>query len=383
MRPETVVAVVIAIATIVVLTTTPTRESIFGIGAGIKTGIKTGLSEIFSDFVKTSGIAAKQADTLKTAFKNAELAGDLPKMQQLLNDAKNASTTGNAESVKHLSRLQNSIDEIGGGTVQAAGEAAAKASKLARVKELLSAARNSKATTKQLESRGRAILNTMPAFKALDELAKGSSATAAQKRTWQEALRTLDISQLSIMYGFVKNPELKEITKRAFATKALDVDIVRSANAVRQTPANFLQGATRAGNTLAESADNMPTNAADIARLDATRDVIETPSVLQSLKKYEKWGLIMGGLGIVSTVVATVVSLLVKPPYWNDPGVLAGTDGATPGQQPWVDFVNWVNENPAAVTMSSCMSCICCCCCCLLIVAMMGGGRKANNNFTM
>lgn len=374
MRPAVIVGVLIAIAVIVlIMETTPTREAIPGIGA-----VTTGLADAFSTAMKAANVPANQAKALSKAFKNAESLGDTAKMNDLIAQARAAAKTDSAVA-DQFSRLQNTMDGIGGvGPQRAAPEV-----KVARGTQIIKSLFASQKTQKQLKSRAKAILDGTEAFTEYKSLANAASASDAQKTGWTKALDSLGVSELSIMYGYVKNPALKEITQNTFSARVLNLDTAaRSGNAVNQTPGQTAQAAGQAQTEVARVADAPPTDPVSIARVNATAEALAEPSVLQALKKYEKWGLIVGGLGIVSGVVASVVSILVKPPYWNDNAVLDGTGGAKPGtEQSAVNFINWVNENPAAVTSSSCMSCICCCCCCcLLLIMAMSGGKKSGNN---
>lgn len=374
MRPAVIVGVLIAIAVIVlIMETTPTREAIPGIGS-----ITTGLADAFLKAMKAGNVPASQAKTWSNAFKEAESLGDTAKMNDLIAQAKAAAKTDPAVP-DQLSSLQKTMADIGGGV--GASQGAATASKVARGTQIIKSLFASQKTQKQLKSRAKAILEGTGAFTDYKTLANAASASVAQKRGWQNALDSLGDSELSIMYGYVKNPALKEITQNTFSARVLNLDTASPVNAVNQTPRQTAQAAGQAQNEVARVADAPPADPVIIARTNATVEALSEPSVLQALKKYEKWGLIVGGLGIVSGVVASVVSILVKPPYWNDSAVLDGTGGAKPGtEQSAVNFINWVNENPAAVTSSSCMSCICCCCCCLLLIMAMSGGKKSGNN---
>lgn len=238
-------------------------------------------------------------------------------------------------------------------------------------------ARKVQSNTKQLRTSYTNWLKTTP-----DDIQKilnspDNLVTRDQRKRIGAFLKDRTQAELSKISAFAKNPYAKDLSATLFA-KNVGIDIKRPSNAVKLSPGEYVKAVRNLEATQLRNAENgVPANA---------NEALENAfyiNILQNLTKDQKIGYAIGAFGIVAAVVGTVVGIVVKPPYWNDPGVLDGTGGATPGQQPFVDFINWSNENPAAITMSSCMSCICCCCCCVLLILAMSGGGKKNNNFTL
>ncbi len=382
MRRSVVVAVVAILAVVLVILNLTHREPIPIPGA-------TAIAKMFDNFVVSGAVDSKVAKTLTTAFKQAEAAGDVPKMQKILDDATSAAKVSNAESTAHLKNLRNYIDELNGGrAVQPAGAIAyTTPGKVARGIELIKSKIGQTAIQKQLKVTSNQILQTAgdaDTVKKFKDLSQTKTALDdATDREWKQFLLKIDVRQLSILSATVKNPDMLKEVNTKFSTRMLNMDSARAANSIRQPPQSLVRSFREAQGEVGRVADEgVPDSIDEIARLNATANVVNPESEFAKvMKKYEKWGIALSVVGVAGGVIGTVVSLLVKPPYWNDPGVQAGTGGATPGQQPAVNFINWLNENPAAFTMSSCMSCLCCCCCCVvLILALAGGGKKGGNN---
>jgi hypothetical protein len=176
----------------------------------------------------------------------------------------------------------------------------------------------------------------------------------------------------------IQNPNAKlYVIKKEGAKRGYQIQ--KNPRAVNQSRVKQQQAVAKTQNEFLNAPDATP---AEVVNKNSIAELLK--SGFKNMNRNERIGWSIAGFSVVAAVVGTVVGILVKPPYWNDDAVLDGSSpGATPGQQPAVDFINWVNENPAVVTMSSCMSCICCCCCCCLLIIMMTSGGKKNNNFTL
>ena len=333
--------------------------------AGVSAAAAKQLTDAFTDLLKVTPRDTKVAATLKTGFKTAAEGGDAATLNKLLNDVVDKADSIGAASTTHLKNLREQITKLAPPPTLANLDAAIQANE-----KLL----KTPAVRKELGRQLGIIVEKVddPGLKAfIKNPAKGASADVLKKL--DDWARTASDADRHVMYLHIKNPVAKKNIIASVAAKK-GIQIEKTRKAVNNTPKKQQDAIVRVQQEVIENVGNTVPEVVEKAVMG---------DVLKTLSRNERIGWAFAGFGIVAGVVGTIVAILVKPPYWNDTAVMDGTGGATPGQQPGVDFINWLNENPTAFTMSSCMSCLCCCCCCVvMIMALAGGGTKGGNDLS-
>lgn len=310
--------------------------------------------------LKTLGNNADQADQASNlALKNENLL----KMQQILKE--NPAAVNGSEQLKQLQKNLNA--EIQGTSIVVDENILGT-----QLKDLF---KNQKFLgisfrQKNFDDFSKSLDNLIKKDNNVRTLIQKTIPVSQQSQVSRVLSKTLTQEQLIMFYAASKSKSasFKTITVYALGkTRGIPVDPMY----VNLPPGAMRNVRQILGNETAGLLTKANKTPVDAAKIDLNQQLLNLTA------KSERRNIILTVTGLAVAVAAVLIGIFVKPPYWNDS---SETDGS---QQPWVDFLNWMLENPLLIGGAMWTCCCCCVClicvCCMVLITSSGGGKKDGN----